>query len=258
MSHQAKWDVPTRLLHWTIAACMLALLFSGLSFEGLEDSSDKGYLVKLKYAHLYVGIVLAAAVVCRLLWGFVGNDSVNWRGVRSGIARYPEWTNAEIRFLLRGQDSESRKKTGHNPLAIPVYLFVLVMTVIQTLTGLAMREGLDSETRESGVAVISPTDIGQGTTDLIAPNVYADEHQEGNEQDRGRRHKGKLRDLDRREEGKDDDRGEREEGGEAGWEEVHEGGLFWVPLFLVLHLGGIFVHYLRGEKGLLWGMLLGR
>jgi cytochrome b len=251
MSTQVKWDMPTRLLHWIIAACMVIVLFSAIAFEGLEDLAGKRFLIKLKYYHLYAGIVLAVAVCVRLLWGFFGNGSVKWCGIPLGIAKYRKWAAAEIQFVLQGKDSEDRKKTGHNPLAIPVYIFALVMIVMQTLTGLAMQTHLDREARKYGVAVMSPSDVGQQAPDFVVPNVYADKHKEG------KRHDGDRHEVDKRHY-RDGREGEGEKEGEDILEELHGSGLFWVPLFLVLHLGGMFLHYLRGEKGLLSGMLSGR
>ncbi len=242
MEHKAGWDMPTRILHWIIASFLIALFVSAAGMEILEETFGKVAEIKLKYVHLYLGIALSVAVAARVLWGFFGNGSVNWRGIPAGIAQYPGWVAAEIDFVLRGADSDKRKKGGHNPLAIPVYFLALIMILLQAATGLGMWGDLDNNAKKHGVvqALTRPdTAALSKPIDLLIPSAFAHEDH--------------------------DEKGEGSGAGEAGGgkkeekigEEIHEAGLFWVPLFLVLHLGGMFIHYLRGERGFLKGMTTG-
>lgn len=244
MEHKAGWDMPTRILHWAMAALMIALFLSAAGMEILEETFGKVAEIKLKYVHLYLGIALSVAVAARVLWGFSGNGSVNWRGIPAGIAKYPGWVAAEVDFVLRGADSDKRKKGGHNPLAIPVYFLALIMILLQAATGLGMWGDLDSKAKKHGVvqALTRPdTAALSKPIDLLVPSAFAHEDED------------------------DDKKAEGADGGEAGagkkeekiGEEIHEAGLFWVPLFLVLHLGGMFIHYLRGERGFLREMTTG-
>lgn len=244
MGHKARWDMPTRVLHWTTASLMIALFLSAVGMEILEETFGKVTEIKLKYVHLYLGLALSASILARLLWGFFGNGSVNWRGIPSGAAKYPGWAMAELDFILRGVDSDKRKKEGHNPLAIPVYFLALTMILLQIATGLGMWDGLDGKAKKYGVAqaMTKPsTGALPKPMDLLIPSAFADDND-------------------------DDGKVEGAGGGEAGGEsekeegigeEIHEIGLFWVPLFLVLHLGGMFIHNLRGERGFLKGMTTG-
>lgn len=246
MEHKTKWDIPTMILHWTTASLVIALFLSAVGMEILEDTLGKVAEIKLQYIHLYLGLALTASVSMRILWGFFGNGSVNWRGIPSGIAKYPVWIAAEIDFVLRGVDSDKRKKEGHNPLAIPVYFFALMMILLQIATGLGMWDGLDKKAKKYGVVQASAMPSTASLSkpmDMLVPSAFAHDDND------------------------DDDKTEGAVGGEAGGEnekeegigeEIHELGLFWVPLFLVLHLGGMFIHYLRGDRGFLRGMTTGR
>lgn len=241
MEHKAKWDTPTRILHWTMASLLIALFLSAAGMEILEETFGKVAEIKLKYVHLYLGLALSGAVAARVLWGFFGNDSVNWRGIPSGIAQYPGWVAAEIDFILRGADSDKRKKGGHNPLAIPVYFLALMMILLQIATGLGMWGDLDSKAKKHGVAQAATrpdTATLSKPMDMLVPSAFA--HGDHDEKAEGS--------------GSGEGAGKKEE--KIG-EEIHEAGLFWIPLFLASHLCGMLIHRLRGERGFLRGMTAG-
>ena len=52
------WDIPVRLCHWGLAACVLANLAFMEEGDGI---------------HQYVGYIAAGMVVFRVLWGLVGS-----------------------------------------------------------------------------------------------------------------------------------------------------------------------------------------
>lgn len=262
MEQKAKWDMPTRVLHGVMAVLMIALFTSAAGVHLFEDIIGKVAGIKIKYLHLYLGLALTAVVSARVVWGFFGNVSVNWRGIPSGIAKYPGWAAAEIDFVLRGVDSDKRKKDGHNALAIPVYFFALTMLLLQVATGLGMWDDLDKKAKKHGVAQAmtrpSPTAL-PNPMDMLIPSASA--HADHDEKSEGPGAK--------MEEAKGEETaGSQPTGGKANaveavgekekeetlGEEIHELGLFWVPIFLFMHLGGIFIHYLRGERDLLNGM----
>ena len=236
MELKTKWDMPTRILHWTTASLLIALFLSAAGMDLFEDLFGKVAQIKLKYVHLYLGLALTASVSARILWGFFGNGSVNWRGIPSGAAKYPGWVAAELDFVLRGVDSDKRKKEGHNALAIPVYCLALAMTLFQIATGLGLWGDLDGKAKKHGVVqTLTRPDAAAFSKPMgtLIPSALASDGRE------------------EKEEGAD---GKKEE--KIG-EEIHELGLFWVLLFLALHLGGIFIHNRRGTRGLLRGMTTG-
>jgi cytochrome b len=240
VEQKAKWDMPTRVLHLIIALLIIALFTSAAGVHLFGDIIGKVAEIKIKYIHLYLGLALTASVGARILWGFFGNDSVNWRGIPSGIAKYPGWASAEIGYVFRGIDSGKRKKGGHNALAIPVYFLALIMILLQFATGLGMRDGLDKKAKKHGVVQAAPmasTAAFSNPMDMLVPTASAHE---------GHAAKGGAAMGD-------EPVGEKKEEESLG-EEVHEFGLFWVPIFLAMHLGGIFIHYRRGERDLLEGM----
>lgn len=240
MELKTKWDMPTRILHWTTASLALALFLSAAGMDVFKDMFGKVAEIKLKYVHLYLGLALTASVSARILWGFFGNASVNWRGISSGVAKYPGWALAEIAFVLHGVDSDKRKRGGHNALAIPVDALALVLILLQIATGLGMWDDLDKKAKKHGVVqAVARPDIAalSKPMDMLVPSAFAHEDHDEKKEGAGSAGDGKKE--------------------EKIGDEIHEFGQFWVPLYLVMHLGGIFIHYRRGERGFLRGMTTG-
>ena len=85
------WDLPTRLTHWAIVACVVFSWWSG------EEGEFQW--------HAWSGYVVIVLVVGRIIWGFVGSPHSRFadfvRGPR-GVARY-----------VQGKEDAG---AGHNPL----------------------------------------------------------------------------------------------------------------------------------------------
>ena len=228
METKKKWDLPTRILHWTIALSILSLALTALLGEAAEETLGKKAEISVFYVHLYIGFIAIAAVALRVIWGFFGNDAVNWRGALSGMAAYPAAARAELAYLLSGKEVEGRSKSAHNPLAVPVYLGALMLFIVSAITGLNLWSHLDQKAARNGMAV-------SAAPSFTTP-AYADSFLDDEEKEKGG-HEG-------------------HEGGKSEFvEEIHELGMLWVSLYLLMHLGGIFMHYTREDKNILWNMV---
>lgn len=107
------WDLPTRLFHWTLAACIVGSLVS-VNLGG----NAVGW-------HFRFGYAILALLLFRLLWGFAGSRYARF-------ASFPPSPAAALRYL-RGERGSS---PGHSPLgAFPVYL-MLAALAFQAATGL--------------------------------------------------------------------------------------------------------------------------
>jgi cytochrome b len=60
MSYRLIWDLPTRIFHWVLAGGFFAAAFLALSAG--DDSPLFPY-------HAIIGLVIAMAVVLRVIWG---------------------------------------------------------------------------------------------------------------------------------------------------------------------------------------------
>src|SRR5689334_20300218 len=105
------WDPVVRLFHWTIVtACMLNLFI-------LEEG---------KYWHRITGYVVAAAIVIRILWGFVGTKHARF----SDFVPTPRRVMDQIFDMIDGSE---KRYLGHNPLAS-----VMMLTLMGLLAATAL------------------------------------------------------------------------------------------------------------------------
>lgn len=143
------WDLPVRIVHWTLAVTVLVLTVTGFYIADpfVQVGSDPKFLMgTVRAVHIVAGWAFMAAIVARIAWAFLGN---RW-------ARWDQFVpvHAERRALLRPtiayylfRRRETPEVVGHNPLAGLTYLVVYTMLALQVLTGfalkaLAVREGL--------------------------------------------------------------------------------------------------------------------
>jgi cytochrome b len=107
------WDLPTRLFHWALAACVLGSFIS-VNIGGMAI----GW-------HFRFGYAILALLLFRLLWGFAGPHHARF-------ASFPPNPAAAWRYL-RGRQAHL---AGHSPLgALSVYA-LLASLGVQAVTGL--------------------------------------------------------------------------------------------------------------------------
>ncbi|MCM5681685.1 cytochrome b/b6 domain-containing protein [Schlegelella sp. S2-27] len=109
------WDLPTRLFHWALAACVIGLVVT---------SKIGGHAMAW---HFRLGYAVLALLLFRLVWGMVGG---HWS--RFGSFLYGPGT---IVRYLRGQ-GEARHRVGHNPLGSLSVFGLLAVLAAQAGTGL--------------------------------------------------------------------------------------------------------------------------
>ncbi len=110
------WDVPTRIIHWSLPVLLAVAWWSGEN-DQLTVHQWCGYLVLL-----LVGL--------RLVWGFVGSRHSRF----TDFVRGP----TTIWRYLRGGESGP----GHNPMGALFVVVVLLVLLIQALTGLFNSDGV--------------------------------------------------------------------------------------------------------------------
>lgn len=106
------WDLPTRLIHWSLALAVPSACLSGTLGGNLMTW------------HGRIGVTIIGLLAFRLVWGVAG----------STYARFGQFfpTPAAIRAYLRGE----WKGAGHNPLGAASVLAILLVLCVQTGTGL--------------------------------------------------------------------------------------------------------------------------
>lgn len=116
------WDVPTRVVHWLIAALIPTSWWT----------AESGNLE----LHRYSGYLLLGLLLFRIYWGFAGSSS----------ARFNEFVKGP-RAILTYLRSGSAESTGHNPLGALSVVTLLLLLLSQIVLGLF---AVDVDGLESG------------------------------------------------------------------------------------------------------------
>ena len=125
------WDLPTRLFHWLLAACMVAAFVSAQS---------GGYTAQR--IHYLCGYAVLVLVGFRVSWGFAGSRYARF----AQFVRGPVTTLRYARSLLgKTAAAEAPGYPGHNPLGALSVLALLAACAVQAVSGLFSKDDIASE-----------------------------------------------------------------------------------------------------------------
>jgi len=132
----AVWDRPTRWFHWINFVCIVALaaLGTAILFGKELGVSDDGKLL-LKTTHVWFGYVFAVNLAWRIVWAFIGNRHAGWSALLPFGKGYGAALRDYVGELLRG---DVRPYLGHNPVARLMISLLLVLLVMQAVSGLVL------------------------------------------------------------------------------------------------------------------------
>jgi cytochrome b len=107
------WDLPVRVFHWALVACVVVCAFTG--FLGPRNELN---------LHLAAGSAIAALVAFRVLWGWTGS-------VYARFASFAPSVSAALAHLIAIRAGRRERHLGHNPLgALMVYALLIVLAAI--------------------------------------------------------------------------------------------------------------------------------
>ncbi len=141
MTHQVRvWDLPTRIFHWALAACVVASVVIGQVGGAAMDW------------HFRIGYAVLALLLFRLGWGLVGG---HWSRFSSFL-----YSPSTLLRYLRGQGGPELS-VGHNPLGAGSVFALLFFLLAQVATGLIS----DDEIASSGplTSLVPGTWVSQAT-----------------------------------------------------------------------------------------------
>ena len=115
MTSVRVWDLPTRLFHWSLAAC-----FAGLVLTGSVGGNAMIW-------HFRFGYGVLTLLLFRLVWGFVGG---RWSRFSAFV-----YAPATVLAFLRGQ-GRPEHTAGHNPMGALSVFAMLAFLAAQVATGL--------------------------------------------------------------------------------------------------------------------------
>jgi cytochrome b len=111
------WDLFVRFFHWTIVIGFFLAYFT----EGEGD---------VELIHVWTGYVIAALVVLRILWGFVGPKHARFADFVTG-------PGTGLRYLFSLITFRAKRYVGHSPAGGWMVLMLLVGLLLTTAAGMA-------------------------------------------------------------------------------------------------------------------------
>jgi len=114
-SQQKVWDLPTRLVHWSL------VIFIALSWWSVEN--------KRMDIHYWSGLILLGQLIFRLYWGFAGPETARF-------ARFVKGPVAVFGYVGKLFRPNYRASFGHNPLGALSVIALLLAIAIQVGLGL--------------------------------------------------------------------------------------------------------------------------
>jgi len=138
------WEIPVRLTHWVNVAAIVVLSITGyyIGSPFIALSPREGYSLyfmgTMRFIHFAAAFVFVGSLALRTYWAFVGNRWASWRALvpfltPEGRGRMKQMLRYYL-FLQR----EPPTTLGHNALAGFTYAWIIVLYVLQTLTGFAL------------------------------------------------------------------------------------------------------------------------
>jgi cytochrome b len=118
MSFKIKiWDLPTRLFHWLLVVLFIFLWYSAEIDDNLMEW------------HLRAGKVLFALLLYRVVWGLLGSHTARFSHFLRSPARFLSYVS---RLFKKNQDVT----IGHNPAGGYMVIVMLILLLVQTISGL--------------------------------------------------------------------------------------------------------------------------
>lgn len=130
------WDANIRWFHWINVLCIIGLIGVGIAIlngKTLGVSSEGKIL--LKTIHVWIGYVFALNLSWRIVWAFIGGEHSRWRAILPFGKGYITETRNYIHGFTSNQPVEY---LGHNPLGRLAVSLLILLLLIQAITGLAL------------------------------------------------------------------------------------------------------------------------
>ncbi len=190
------WDIAVRVFHWSL------VLFFTVSYITAEFDES---------LHVITGYIVLALVIFRLVWGLIGTHYARFGQFLYRFSRVKRY----LQSLMR---AEPEHYYGHNPAGGWAVVFMLVMLLLISYTGMEI-EAAEGE----GL-------LAQSTVSLVtAAHASDDEHED-----------------------------EYENADHEFWEEIHEVLVNIMLAFIVFHIAAVLFSSGLHEENLVRAMITGK
>lgn len=115
MSAVRVWDLPTRLFHWALAACVIGLIISG-------NVGGNAMIWHFRFGYAVISLLLF-----RIVWGLIGG---RWSRFASFI-----YSPRSLLAYMRGK-GHPHHSVGHNPMGSGSVFALLAFLIAQVTSGM--------------------------------------------------------------------------------------------------------------------------
>jgi cytochrome b len=211
------WDPLVRIGHWTLVIAFFTAYFT-------EDD--------LMQVHTWAGYTVAAVVLIRIVWGFVGSKH----------ARFSDFIYAPAKVLAYLKNLLARKPQhyiGHNPAGGAMAIALLLSLAGTTFTGMKLYAVEENEGPFAITTQQAQTHMDKAS---IISSAKADEEEEDDDEKSEGANNGHVVD----------------EQAEEYWEELHETFTNLTLLLVFLHIGGVIFSSIVDKEKLAKAMITGK
>ena len=150
------WDAPVRVFHWVLATLVVFSFVTGqVAGSWLEW-------------HMRSGYAILSLVTFRLAWGLIGSDTARFASFLRGPA-------TAIGYLRETLARRHPRVLGHNPLGGWMVMFMLLVLLVQAISGLFVDDEIMTQgpltAKASGAVVARLTALHHYNQWLIAAMV---------------------------------------------------------------------------------------
>jgi cytochrome b len=121
MQKSKIWDGAVRIFHWS-----QVVLLAGLWFTAEQEWYG---------LHMTLAYVLAAVLLSRVVWGFIGSDNARFGHFLKSPNQVWQWLRQQPKPMA----------TGHNPLSGYMVLSLILLLLLQFVTGLMTTDEILTE-----------------------------------------------------------------------------------------------------------------
>lgn len=132
------WQVPVRVTHWVIVACIVILSITGVYIaDPFLVPAGGNVMTTVRLIHIATAIVFLVAGMVRTIWLLAGNRFARWSAfIPTSKNQATElFRQAGFYAFLR---RDLPKVLGHNQLAATAYVALFGFLLIETVTGFTL------------------------------------------------------------------------------------------------------------------------
>jgi len=134
------WELPVRLTHWLIVACLLVLSATGIYISSpfITVASTASFVMGwIRFIHFVTAYVFIITVAVRIYWAFAGNSFSSWHAFLPFNRERTATMFEQLKFYSL-ITTKPPSDIGHTPLAGIVYFLLFLLYIVSALTGFAL------------------------------------------------------------------------------------------------------------------------